>query len=140
MPEKVRTYSHPQRDPHRKDREFRQMRKRIAIAYVIGGIFFAGGANAQTGALDPIKLKALQTQYEELAARYKKRCDLIDYDRDIDLLRIKQGAALAEGVVFPMTMQIVTVLENIQKQINDDMCDRAKDYSNLAETIGDILK
>jgi ABC-type transporter Mla maintaining outer membrane lipid asymmetry ATPase subunit MlaF len=116
------------------------VRKRKAIACLIGFSLFFVTAAAQTSGLDPIKLKALQARYQELASRYQQSCDSIDHDMNLDLLRIEQGAVLAGGIDFPMTMEIVAVLRNMQKQINDDACNRAKEYSNLAEIIGDMLQ
>ncbi|MDR3530635.1 MAG: hypothetical protein P4L90_08805 [Rhodopila sp.] len=115
------------------------MRIPLAVILCIGCGIFAVSAHAQTRTIDADKLRSLKTQYAELSARYQEKCKLTDYQFGLTLLQIQQGAGLAGGVVFPMTMDIVIVLRNIQKQITDDMCERSKEYDDLARGIGSIL-
>jgi hypothetical protein len=141
--EKVGAYCHPHIDAHQQDKEVDQMRKHLAIACFISFIgcgLFSVSANTQTSILNPIKLRVLQTQYEKLAARYQEKCKSTKYETEIKLLQIQQGAGLAGGVIFPMTIVIVDVLRSLQKQATDDMCERATDYADLAKVIGDILE
>ncbi len=116
------------------------MRKHLAIAYIGGCGLFAVSAYGQTSTLNPTKFRALQTQYEELAARYQGKCKSTENETEMKLLHIKQGAGLAEGIIGPVTIELVEVVRSLQKQITDGMCERATEYADLAQAIGDILE
>ena len=94
----------------------------------------------KTATSDTSKLQALQAQYEKLAARYQDKCKSNDYEGEMTLLHIQQGAGLAGGIVFPMTMEMVSVIRGIQKNITNDLCERATEYADLAKVFGDILE
>jgi len=136
----VGAYCHPQLDAHQQDKEVNQMRKHLAIACFSGCGLFVVSAYAQTSTYNSTKLRALQTQYEELSARYQEKCKSTDNKTEIKLLHIDQGAGLSEGIIGPVIIELVDVVRSLQKQVTDGMCERATEYADLAQTIGDILE
>jgi hypothetical protein len=134
----MEAFRYPHVEVHPQDKGVDQMRKRLAIAYFIGCALCSVNAYSQASIQSPTKLTALKAQYEKLAARYEEKCKSDKYETDIRLLQIQQGAGLAGGTIFPMTMYIVDVLRSLEKQDADDICDRATDYADIARAIGDI--
>ena len=118
------------------------MTKSPIMAGLLTCALWGANAHAQTRAPNLGKLEALQERYNELAARYRGKCETAtiytEIDRDIHL--IEQGGVLAsDPIMFPMARTIVRTLRSLQQQLTDGVCARATDYGDLSQMIGDIL-
>ncbi len=114
------------------------MKKSVALFVLIGCALFAFGARTQEVNDPSHKLLALEQRYLELSSKYGEKCKLALGKTDLALNRIEQGAGLEGGMEFPVTIQIVSVLREIQTDLADDMCDKAKDYLNFAEVVAEV--
>jgi hypothetical protein len=116
------------------------MKKGFALIACIACTLSSANGFARDGTTSPSTIAALQERLDRLASKYDEKCKFDDELTEKNLLLIERGAGLEEGVAFPVTMQILSVLRSLRKDVKDELCNRADEYRDLAKVAGRMVE